>query len=326
MNFYANLKVTIIQKEKKWIVYEHIFPNGKRYIGITSKKPQVRWAKGNGYKKENSPMYNAILKYGWDNIEHNILFVNLTKEEASQKEKELIAKFKTNITKYGPNFGYNLTDGGEGTLGHKSSEKVKEANRKRLLGKTGKDCINSCTVICDGIEYESLTDFKEKNNFPKGNLNGWLNGKVGMPKHWYDKKLHYKDLGFEVVKLSKVSEARYKKVMVNDMTFNTLEECANYLHVTPSIISLYLNNKKSPPKEIIEQNLRYEDEEFHIFKQPNFKHKGRKIKYECDGIIFESQRALAEYLNVNPATLNAWLRKKNPMPDAIRNRNIKSIE
>lgn len=132
-------------------------------------------------------MYNAILKYGWENIEHNILFENLTQEEAQEKEKELIAQYKTNIRRYGDDFGYNLTDGGEGTLGHFVPESLKQKSKDRLLGKTGKDCPNSRPVICDGIEYESLTDFKQKNNYPKGNLTGWLNGKVEMPKYWYDK-------------------------------------------------------------------------------------------------------------------------------------------
>lgn len=211
-------------------------------------------------------------------------------------------------------------------MGHKSSDKVKEGNRVRLLGKVGKDCVNSRPVICDGIEYESLTDFKQKNNYPKGNLTGWLNGKVGMPKYWYDKKLHYKDLGFDIVFLSKVSEARYKKVVADNLTFDTLEECAKYLGTTASNISLYLNNKKSPPKKIIEHNLHYEDEQFHIFKEPKDNYKGRKIKYECDGKIFESQKKLAEYLNVKPSTLNLWLRGKNPIPKNIQNKNIKSIE
>lgn len=31
-----------------------------------------------------------------------------------------------------------------------------------MLGKTGKECPNSRPVICDGVEYESLTDFKIK--------------------------------------------------------------------------------------------------------------------------------------------------------------------
>lgn len=158
-------------KNKKFCVYIHLFPNGKRYIGITSKRPNARWENGAGYK-EGSPMRNAINKYGWNNIKHIILFEGLTQEEACDKEVEPIAKYKTNIYRYGNAYGYNMTDGGDGAVGHKLSEEKIEKMRQRLLGKTGKECSNSRVVVCDGVEYESLTDFKIKNNHPKGNIQG----------------------------------------------------------------------------------------------------------------------------------------------------------
>lgn len=55
-----------------------------------------------------------------------------------------------------------MTLGGEGCLGHKSSQKVKDANRERLLGKRGRFCCNSCSIICNNEEFESITDFCEK--------------------------------------------------------------------------------------------------------------------------------------------------------------------
>lgn len=78
------------------------------YIGITSLKVNVRWKNGEGYKK--CPLfYNAIQKYGWDNIEHEIVFEGLSKDEACVKEQELISFYKSNTSDY----GYNLTTGGE---------------------------------------------------------------------------------------------------------------------------------------------------------------------------------------------------------------------
>ena len=84
----------------KYKVYIHIFPNKKVYIGITSQKEKRRWNNGNGYKN-NEYMTNAIQKYGWENIEHKILFTDLTKEEAEQKEIELIAFYKSYQKEYG---------------------------------------------------------------------------------------------------------------------------------------------------------------------------------------------------------------------------------
>ena len=43
-------------------VYELIFPNGKRYIGLTGQEPESRWKNGEGYKGQL--VYKPIKKYG----------------------------------------------------------------------------------------------------------------------------------------------------------------------------------------------------------------------------------------------------------------------
>ena len=108
-----------------YCVYKHTFPNNKVYIGITSLNPLKRWANGYGYKKQTI-MFRAILKYGWDNIKHEILYSGLTKEEACQKEIELIARYKSN----NPDFGYNIDNGG-----NCPTEDMKNHLRELNLGK-----------------------------------------------------------------------------------------------------------------------------------------------------------------------------------------------
>ena len=81
-----------------WCVYRHISPSNKVYIGITSRKPELRWG------------HNAILKYGWDNIKHEILIDNASKEEACILEQMLISHYKR------LGVSYNITDGGEGRM------------------------------------------------------------------------------------------------------------------------------------------------------------------------------------------------------------------
>ena len=90
-------------------LYIHINKlNNKKYVGITKQKNVLsRWKNGLGYKK--SPrFYNSIMKYGWDNFNHIVLFNNLTKEEAEKLEKYFIKLFNTTNEKY----GYNLQNGG----------------------------------------------------------------------------------------------------------------------------------------------------------------------------------------------------------------------
>lgn len=134
-----------MNEELKFYVYKHTCQNGKCYIGITSQKPVSRWgSKGQKYKK--CPyFYKAILKYGWENIKHEILFEGLNKEDAENKEIELIANFRSNEDK----FGYNILVGGKlGTVGTSVSEetrrKISEASKRQLrrpMPETVKKCI-----------------------------------------------------------------------------------------------------------------------------------------------------------------------------------------
>ena len=94
-------------KDDTYIVYRHISPSGKNYIGITHQKLSLRWrSRGQGYRG-SLVFYNAIQKYGWSNIRHEILFEGLSYEEACEKEQEMIKKYNSRV----PN-GYNVDEGG----------------------------------------------------------------------------------------------------------------------------------------------------------------------------------------------------------------------
>lgn len=103
--------------------------NNKLYFGITCKKPEIRWANGTGYKKQ--PFYRAIKKYGWDNFEHIIIKDNLPEACAKTLEKILIYKYNTRNPKY----GYNATDGGDGTCGIIFTQERKDKIRNKCIGK-----------------------------------------------------------------------------------------------------------------------------------------------------------------------------------------------
>ena len=111
-----------------YTVYQHKNKiNGKVYIGITSRKPEERWG-SNGINYKSSPhFYAAIQKYGWDNFEHNILYTDLTKDEACQKEQELISYFNSMNREY----GYNSTSGGESFV---MNEETKQKISQSMIG------------------------------------------------------------------------------------------------------------------------------------------------------------------------------------------------
>lgn len=46
---------------RRWVVYKHVSPIGKVYVGITSNKPEKRWNNGRNYK-DNTYFKHAINK------------------------------------------------------------------------------------------------------------------------------------------------------------------------------------------------------------------------------------------------------------------------
>lgn len=73
---------------KKYVVYQHVTPDGMYYFGVTN-NPKRRW-KNNGAEYKGTSLYPYIEKFGWDNIKHIILFENQTRENALFIENFLI--------------------------------------------------------------------------------------------------------------------------------------------------------------------------------------------------------------------------------------------
>lgn len=156
--------------KNNYCVYIHEFPNGKRYVGLTRNTPKKRWNYGIGYKGQPR-VYNAIKKYGWYNIEHKILFDELSKEEACEKEKELIKKYKTTDIKY----GYNVSFGGEdGGIGLKRTNKQKEYIRKKCRENSGKPIIHlyidENDIIIGHRVYDSVAEASEHTGTNKNTI------------------------------------------------------------------------------------------------------------------------------------------------------------
>lgn len=115
-----------------WSVYRHTSPSGKVYIGITKRKPEYRWNNGKGYLdtekdgKYKQPIFaNAIIKYGWDNIKHEILLREQPEKAAKYAEQYLIRFYKM------LGISYNVTDGGDGTLGVHTKRSVEYVEKMR---------------------------------------------------------------------------------------------------------------------------------------------------------------------------------------------------
>ena len=100
--------------DDNYVVYRHISPSGKVYIGITSMIPERRWGK-NGYRYRRQRYFNnAIRKYGWQNFKHEILYSKLPEHVAKAIEAILVKHYQD------LGISYNVADGGGvGTKGYK---------------------------------------------------------------------------------------------------------------------------------------------------------------------------------------------------------------
>ena len=150
-----------------FLVYTHTCPNGKKYIGQTSTSIRKRWG-SNGSQYKNQVFYKAIEKYGWDNIEHNIIKVQ-TKQLANFWEIALIHYHNTTNPKY----GYNINGGGFGGMkgfhfSHsdevkkkisesKKGVKFSEEHRRKLSeAKKGNKCHKGCKHSEDAKKKMSI--------------------------------------------------------------------------------------------------------------------------------------------------------------------------
>ena len=149
-----------LKKTNNYTVYKHTSPSGKVYIGITSRNPLYRWNHGNGYRR-NEHFFRAIVKYGCDNIKHEILFYGLTKEEACKKEIDLIYTHKSADEK----FGYNNDHGGiaAGKISDQTKRKMSEAHKgkerseeyRRHISEAKKGSKNPCYGKYGALNHNS---------------------------------------------------------------------------------------------------------------------------------------------------------------------------
>lgn len=119
-----------LSMKKNYTVYKHISPEGKTYVGMTSKPVEQRWGfNGNQYSR-NKRLFADIKKFGWENFSHLIVATNLTKEEAEALEEKTIKDCDST----NPNKGYNIAYGST-SRGLKASQETKDKQSIAKLGK-----------------------------------------------------------------------------------------------------------------------------------------------------------------------------------------------
>jgi group I intron endonuclease len=197
---------------KRFIVYMHVNKiNNKKYIGITSRTVNKRWRNGDGYK--SSPyFYNSILKYGWDNFEHLILFKQLSENEAKNKEKELIKMYNA----FDRNFGYNCTLGGDGISGYVWSEEQKRKMSERQKGNIpSEETKEKMRIIMLGREIteewsQKISDSHVGDKNPSAKPVVQLNANYELIKEFSCGRYAEQELGINVTNISQVCLGKAK--------------------------------------------------------------------------------------------------------------------
>ena len=248
-------------KNKSYTVYKHTSPSNKCYIGITCLSLINRWG-SNGWKylrknkngKFIQPKFaNAILKYGWDNIKHEVLYTNLTIEAAKMREIELIKYYKD------LNLSYNITDGGDLNRGmtftpeerKRRSELAKKINAGRHLSEEAKDRIRKAR------KGKPSTISKEK----RAEINMKIsNSKKGKP-HPHKGNIS-ENTRKACIEAKKKAVLQYTKDGIFVKEFSSIVEAALEVGAYDGNISSVCKGKKGSCKGFIWKYKQNEQEEF----------------------------------------------------------------
>ena len=213
-----------------YLVYKHTNKiNNKIYIGITSRTAQERWGH-NGNNYSTSPhFFSAVHKYGWDNFEHEILFEELTKEEACAKEKELIKEYKANDRR----FGYNQTDGGE------YFEANEDVRRRISLAMMGNK--NGLGKPCSEEKKRKISEAQ------KGKI---VSEETRRRQSESAKRRKHNGCSEEVKEKLRNSYPKMRKVycIETDTVYKSVQECARQLELNASYVSAVCRGKYKTAK------------------------------------------------------------------------------
>lgn len=218
------------------------------YVGQTI-NPDLRFKQHiiDSSKKEHSSifLYNAFNKHGIENFQYTIIEKNVPLKNVSEREKYWIKYLNTKRP-----FGYNLTDGGEGTFGYIHTEESKRKMSDKKRGKlthfqsteTRQKISNANTGrkisrdIVDRLRHQKIG--KPVSPEHREKIKNSLKGKPKSPQHSYKLKEYWNSLDSNQFKnrINPMIEARSKEVNMIDMntkniliTFNSMRKAAAWI-------------------------------------------------------------------------------------------------
>lgn len=219
--------------------------NNKKYIGQTTRTLKERWSQHcTPSALDKGVLHKAILKYGKENFNLEIIREAYTLDELNVLEIELISQYKT----IAPN-GYNLLEGGCNRLHHQvTRDKISVLNRNnpklRQPRPKIRQVINIYTV--DGEYLDSILGLEEcskKYNIHPTIISKHLGDKVSCKGFYFTKSE-----SFDMLRKSTESGKQVSKSIVcieDNLEFESLTIASTYYNTLVTSIS---NNLKGSSK------------------------------------------------------------------------------
>lgn len=162
--------------------------NGKAYIGWTNNIVN-RFKR---HQRQGHALHNAICKYGWDTFTKQVLVVSNNVQYIKDLEVKAIALYNTF---YVDGKGYNLTRGGEGTVGfaphNKGKKGWKETSDKTKMKQKASHAARGATVKVeyDGVVYNSYREASDSTGIHYNTLRHRIRQKLEV-QQYRQRRLH----------------------------------------------------------------------------------------------------------------------------------------
>lgn len=165
----------------------------------------------------------------------------MTDEQANELEKYYIALYKTNINRYGNEYGYNLTDGGDGVSGIKYSEE----EYQRRVEQMRQNGLKHKGVPLSEEHKKKLSEAKkgEKHPLYGKHLSEETKAKIG--------KANSRENMSEETQQRRSNSKKKKIIAIHKETgeqiiFNSMMEASEYFHVGPPSITRWCKKERNP--------------------------------------------------------------------------------
>ena len=164
----------------------HNIKNNKIYVGKTTNLKN-RWLAHQSVArniKSNQYIHKSMRKYGFNNFIFSIVQEFVSQKEYNIAEKYWISYFNSCNSKY----GYNLTDGGDGSAGRKQSietrQKISKTKMGTMIGENNSFYGKHHSIETKRIISKNNSGLKKSDEFKKQKSINML----GENNHFYNKK------------------------------------------------------------------------------------------------------------------------------------------